>query len=91
MGLAIFVTEATRVTDNMFIIAAEAVAEQVTIEDFEMGLIYPQVKDILKVSLNVAVRVAEEIFASGLAGIEKPEDIRAFIKSKMFVPMYKSM
>ncbi len=91
MGLAIFVTEATRVTDNMFIIAAEAVAEQVTMEDFEMGLIYPQVKDILKVSLNVAVRVAEEIFASGLAGIEKPEDIRAFIKSKMFVPMYKSM
>ena len=91
MGLAIFVTEATRVTDNMFIIAAEAVAEQVTIEDFEMGLIYPQVKDILKVSLNVAVRVAEEIFASGLARIEKPEDIRAFIKSKMFVPMYKSM
>jgi len=91
MGLAIFVTEATRVTDNMFIIAAEAVAEQVTIEDFEMGLIYPQVKDILKVSLNVAVRVAEEIFATGLAGIEKPEDIRAFIKSKMFVPMYKSM
>ena len=80
MGLAIFVTEATRVTDNMFIIAAEAVAEQVTMEDFEMGLIYPQVKDILKVSLNVAVRVAEEIFASGLAGIEKPEDIRAFIK-----------
>ena len=91
MGLAIFVTEATRVTDNMFIIAAEAVAEQVTMEDFEMGLIYPQVKDILKVSLNVAVRVAEEIFATGLAGIEKPEDIRAFIKSKMFVPMYKSM
>ena len=91
MGLAIFVTEATRVTDNMFIIAAEAVAEQVTMEDFDMGLIYPQVKDILKVSLNVAVRVAEEIFASGLAGIEKPEDIRAFIKSKMFVPMYKSM
>ncbi len=91
MGLAIFVTEATRVTDNMFIIAAEAVAEQVTVEDFEMGLIYPQVKDILKVSLNVAVRVAEEIFASGIAGIEKPEDIRAFIKSKMFVPMYKSM
>jgi malate dehydrogenase (oxaloacetate-decarboxylating)(NADP+) len=89
MGLAIFATEAKRVTDQMFITAAEAVAEQVTQDDFEKGLIYPQVKDILKVSLNVAVKVAEQIFESGLAGIEKPSDIRAFIKTKMFVPEYK--
>ncbi len=89
MGLAIFATEAKRVTDEMFITAAEAVAEQVTQEDFENGLIYPQVKDILKVSVNVAVKIAEQIFASGLAGVKKPEDIRAFIKSKMFVPAYQ--
>lgn len=89
MGLAIFATEAKRVTDEMFITAAEAVAEQVTQEDFEKGLIYPQVKDIMKVSLNVAVKIAEEIFKSRLAGIEKPEDLHAFIKSKMYVPEYK--
>jgi malate dehydrogenase (oxaloacetate-decarboxylating)(NADP+) len=91
MGLAIFATEANRVTDEMFITAAEAVAEQVTENDFENGLIYPRVKDIMKVSLNVAVKVAEQIFTSGLAGVEKPEDIRAFIKSKMYVPEYRSL
>ncbi len=64
-------------------------AEQVTQDDFENGLIYPRVSDILKVSLNVAVKVAEEVFASKLAGIEQPNDIRAFIKEKMFVPLYK--
>jgi malate dehydrogenase (oxaloacetate-decarboxylating)(NADP+) len=89
MGLAIFATEATRVTDKMFIAAAEAVAEQVTQEDFEKGLIYPQVKDILKVSVNVAVKIAEEIFISGLAGVERPDDIHALLKSKMFVPVYE--
>lgn len=89
MGLAIFATEAKRVTDEMFIAAAEAVAEQVTQADFEKGLIYPQVKDIMKVSLNVAVKIAEEIFRSGLAGIERPKDIRAYIKSKMYEPVYK--
>lgn len=89
MGLAIFSTEAKRVTDEMFIIAAEAVAEQVTPTDFENGLIYPSINNILKVSVNVAVRVAEEIFSSGLAGVEKPNDIRAFIKSKMYVPLYQ--
>ena len=89
MGLAIFATEAKRVTDQMFITAAEAVAEQVTQEDFEKGLIYPQVKDIMKVSLNVAVKIAEEIFRSGLAGVERPDDLQAFIKSKMYIPEYK--
>jgi malate dehydrogenase (oxaloacetate-decarboxylating)(NADP+) len=73
----------------MFITAAESVAEQVTQEDFEKGLIYPQVKDIMKVSLNVAVKIAEEIFASGLAGIERPDDLLKFIESKMYVPMYE--
>ncbi len=89
MGLAIFATEAKRVTDEMFIAAAEAVAEQVTQDDFEKGLIYPQVKNIMLVSLNVAVKIAEEIFSSGLAGIERPDDLGKFIKSKMYVPEYK--
>jgi malate dehydrogenase (oxaloacetate-decarboxylating)(NADP+) len=88
MGLAIFATEAKRVTDEMLLVAAEAVAEQVTAEDFEKGLIYPHVNTILKISINVAVRIAEEIFRSGLAGVEKPKNVLAFIKSKMFEPKY---
>jgi malate dehydrogenase (oxaloacetate-decarboxylating)(NADP+) len=43
MALAVFATEARRVTNEMFVTAAEAVAEQVTSEDFEKGLIYPPV------------------------------------------------
>jgi malate dehydrogenase (oxaloacetate-decarboxylating)(NADP+) len=89
MGLAIFATEAKRVTEEMFIVAAEAVAEQVSLKDFENGLIYPSINDILKVSVNVAVKIAETIFASGLAGVEKPDGVRAFVKSKMYVPLYQ--
>jgi malate dehydrogenase (oxaloacetate-decarboxylating)(NADP+) len=67
----------------------EAVAEQVTQKDFENGLIYPSVNDILKVSVNVAIKIAEVIFDSGLASIERPSDLRAFVKSKMYVPLYQ--
>jgi malate dehydrogenase (oxaloacetate-decarboxylating)(NADP+) len=88
LGLAVFATEAQRVTDEMLLTAAEAVAEQVTSEDFENGLIYPNVKDILQVSANVAEKVAEQIFNSGLAGVKRPKDIRAFIRSKMYQPIY---
>lgn len=89
LGLAIFATEATKVTDDMLLTAAEAVAEQVSFVDFEKGRIYPNVADILKVSENVAVKIAEDIFNSGLAGVNRPENIRDFIKSKMYVPEYK--
>lgn len=89
LGLAVFATEAKRVTDEMFVTAAEAVAAQVTDEDFAKGLIYPHVANIQEVSFKVAVSVAENIFEKGLAGIEKPKDISAFIKSKMYEPVYQ--
>jgi len=89
LGLAVFATEAKRVTDEMFVIAAEAVAEQVTEEDFAKGLIYPRIDNILEVSYNVAIRIAEKIYEDGLAGVQKPSDIKAFIKSKMYEPKYQ--
>jgi malate dehydrogenase (oxaloacetate-decarboxylating)(NADP+) len=89
LGLAIYATEAKRVTDEMLLTASEAVAEQISEEDFSNGLIYPPIKNIRDVSINVAVKVAEEIFRSGLAGIKKPKNIRKFIQSKMYEPVYK--
>jgi malate dehydrogenase (oxaloacetate-decarboxylating)(NADP+) len=89
IGLAVFATEAKRVTDEMFIVAAEAVADQITKQDFENGLIYPPIKNIHEVSINVAVKVAEKIFEGGLARVKKPKNIRKFIKSKMYEPVYK--
>ncbi|HEX6848159.1 MAG TPA: NAD-dependent malic enzyme [Chitinophagaceae bacterium] len=89
VGLAVFATEAKRVTDEMFVTAAEAVAEQITEENFTKGLLYPLINDILEVSYNVSIKVAEKIFDSGLASIERPKDLRAFIKSKMYEPTYK--
>jgi malate dehydrogenase (oxaloacetate-decarboxylating)(NADP+) len=91
LGMAIFATEAKRVTDEMLLTAAEAVASQVTNEDFEKGLIYPHVDDILRVSIKVAEKVAEHIFDNGLANVERPENISDFIKSKMYVPSYDSI
>jgi malate dehydrogenase (oxaloacetate-decarboxylating)(NADP+) len=71
VGLAIFATEAKRVTDEMFVTAAEAVAEQITEENFANGLIYPLIDNILEVSYNVAIKVAEKIFESGLGQCRK--------------------
>ena len=89
LGMAVFATRAKRVTDEMLITAAEAVAAQITEKDFADGLIYPAVRNIREVSVNVAVRIAEVIFKSGRAGVRRPKDIRRFIEKQMYQPVYR--
>ena len=88
MGMAVFATEATRVTEEMFIVAAKAVAEQVTEENLATGLIYPPQSRILEASLHVAERVAAYIFDKGLARVPRPDDIGALIRARAYHPVY---
>jgi malate dehydrogenase (oxaloacetate-decarboxylating)(NADP+) len=88
MGMAVYATDATRVTEEMFIVAAKAVAEQVTDEDLATGLIYPPQSQILEASLHVAERVAASIFDQGLARIPRPADIGALIRDRAYRPDY---
>jgi malate dehydrogenase (oxaloacetate-decarboxylating)(NADP+) len=88
MGMAVFATDASRVTDEMFIVAAKAVAEQVTDEDLATGLIYPPQSRILEASLYVAERVAAHIFDAGLAREPRPADIGALIRDCAYRPIY---
>jgi malate dehydrogenase (oxaloacetate-decarboxylating)(NADP+) len=88
MGMAVYATEAKRVTDEMFIVAAKAVAEQVGQDSLDVGLIYPPQSEILTASLHVAARIAEHIFDHGLARIARPQDISRLIGDKAYVPAY---
>ena len=88
MGMAVYATEAKRVTEEMFMVAAKAVAEQVTDQDLSTGLIYPPQSQILNTSLHVADRVAAYIFDKGLAGIPRPDDVGALIRARAYRPVY---
>ena len=88
MGMAVFATEAKRVTEEMFIVAARAVAEQVTEENLSIGLIYPPQSHILNASLHVAERIAAYIFDQGLARVPRPDDVRALIRARAYRPVY---
>ena len=88
MGMAVYATEASRVTEQMFIVAAKAVAEQVTDENLSMGLIYPPQSRIFEASLHVAARVAEYIFDQSLARVPRPADIASLIQHRTYRPVY---
>jgi len=89
IGMAVYATAAKRVTNEMFIAAAHGVAERVTATDLDVGLIYPPQGRLLESGLHAATRVAEVIFRRGLAGVEQPGDIGAFIATKAYRPGYK--
>ncbi len=88
MGMAVLATEATRVTEEMFIIAAKAVSEQVTEADLGMGLIYPPQSNILEASLHTAGRIAAYIFDQDLARVPRPDDIDEHVRARAYRPVY---
>jgi malate dehydrogenase (oxaloacetate-decarboxylating)(NADP+) len=88
VGLGALVCEANEVTDGMFLAAAQTLAKLVQPEDLAMGRVYPSLTKIREVSLAIAVAVAEDAYANGLARRPRPADLAADIRSRMFDPVY---
>jgi malate dehydrogenase (oxaloacetate-decarboxylating)(NADP+) len=91
VGMAIYATNAKRVTDEMFIEAAHAVADQVTPEQLRLGMLFPPQSNILEVEIKTAARVARVVFESNLARVARPADYESFIRSHVYKPLYRSL
>jgi malate dehydrogenase (oxaloacetate-decarboxylating)(NADP+) len=90
VGLAVWATQAKRITDEMFIEAATGVADQVTPEQLKMGLLYPPQSNILEAEVRTAERVAALIFDRNLAGVERPKDIDSWLRAQLYKPEYSA-
>jgi malate dehydrogenase (oxaloacetate-decarboxylating)(NADP+) len=90
VGMAIFATEAKRVTDEMFIEAGQAVADQVPPDLLKQGLLYPLQSNVLEAEIQTAARVAKLVFDSRLAGVDRPTDMVSFIREHVYKPEYKA-
>ncbi len=90
VGLGVVACGARRVTTEMFLAAAEALADQVTQADLDQGSLYPALSRIRDVSAHIAVAVAEVAYQQGVATVPMPEDLAAHVRSTMYVPRYSS-
>ena len=88
LGLGVIVSGAKHVTDGMLLAAAEAVASQVDPQDLGASLL-PPVDNLRASSATVAVAVAKQAVADGLA--TKPADnwVQA-VQDAMWQPVYRS-
>jgi len=88
VGLAAMATRATRVTDEMFMAAARALAGRVSQQDLDQGSLYPPLAKVRDVSAYIAAAVADVAYAQGHAAVPRPEDLLAYVTEQMYDPTY---
>jgi malate dehydrogenase (oxaloacetate-decarboxylating)(NADP+) len=88
IGLATYAARPRRITDECFIAAAEASADQVGPDLRAKGMLFPSQANILETEVTTASRVAEFMFEKGLAQATRPRDTRAWIEGQLYKPQY---
>ena len=88
IGLGAVFCGATRISDDMFLAAAHALAGRVDEADLAAGSLYPPLAEIRSLSRSIAVAVAEVAYAEELATVPRPDDLDAAIAAYMYDPHY---
>ena len=88
VGLGAIACSATLVTDEMFIAAARTLAGLVTDDDLKQGSLYPALPRIREVSVQIAAAVARVAYRRSLAAQQKPKNLLAHIKGKVYEARY---
>lgn len=91
MCLAVYATRARRITDNLWIEAAYAIANQMTPDQLNKGMLFPPQNDVLEVEIKMGERIAGVIFDQGLAQVERPKDIGPWLRAQLYKPEYGSL
>lgn len=90
IGLGVVACGVTRVTDEMFLAAAKALAKCVTGASLERGTVYPPLTDIREVSVRIATAVAQIAYSQNLVSGPRVDDIEAHIRRSVWEPHYES-
>jgi malate dehydrogenase (oxaloacetate-decarboxylating)(NADP+) len=90
VGLGVIASGARHVVDEMFLMAARTLAQEVTEEDLSQGSVFPPLSSVRQVSAAIAAAVAEVAYQRELATKPRPPDLLSYIKSLMYEPNYQS-
>lgn len=88
IGLGAIISETSVITEDMFLTAAKILANQVSQEDLDKGMIYPPLNTIREVSYNIALAVAEHAYEGKTTKAKRPKDLEKKIRDYMYDPSY---
>ncbi|KAJ8401603.1 hypothetical protein AAFF_G00379200 [Aldrovandia affinis] len=91
VALAVILSGVRHISDTIFLEAAKTLAGQLTDEELSEGRLYPPLSNIREVSIHMAVKVVEYVYASGVAfRYPEPLDKDAYVRSTMWETHYDS-
>lgn len=91
IALGTILTGIHHINEDIFIIAAQAIAENVKQEDLDRGSLYPPLDSIRECSMQIAMKIIKYAYDKGLATVyPEPEDKRAYIISNIYNYNYES-
>ena len=89
IGLGVLVSEASQVTDEMFLAAARKLAELVDEDDLAQGRIFPPLNTIRDISAQIAAEVALVAVKQGFARASLVDNLVEYIRDTMYEPVYQ--
>jgi len=90
IGLGVVVSKARRVTDEMFLAAADALAEAATTYNAGPGALLPPLTKVREVSVKIAAALANKAVEQGHANpLPLPGDVEAIMRDAMWYPAYR--
>lgn len=85
IGLGAIISETKYITDDMFLNAAKTLANLVKESDLKKGSIYPPLKEIREVSMEIAISIVETAYGKGHS---RTEEIKDQINKYMYCAEY---
>lgn len=92
VALAVILCHTRHISDNVFLEAAKALTSQLTNEELAQGRLYPPLANIQEVSVNIAIKVTEYLYANKMAfRYPEPEDKAKYVKERIWRSEYDSL
>ncbi|KAI6173852.1 Malic enzyme [Aphelenchoides besseyi] len=92
VALGVILFKINHVDNRHFLLAARTVAKSVTEKSLSQGRIYPRLKEIRELSIEIATLIAEECYKDGTATLyPEPEDKEMFIRSQIYNVEYDEL
>jgi len=85
VALGVICTGIHHIQEELFLIAAQTLADHVTDEDIKKGSLYPPLRMIRECSVKIATRIAQYAYEKGWASTyPEPEDKRTIVEAAMY-------
>ncbi len=91
VGLGALAAESSRVTDELFVAAAHALADEVDEHDLREGALYPPLRELRAVTRKVASAVAKTVVRKGLGPKRSDAELEARIAQLVWEPAYPEL